>query len=574
MGGATYSVEATGGASGNAVSFAIDAASAGICSISGNTVSFAGVGTCTINANQSGNATHAAAAQAQQSFAVGQGSQTLSFRTDAPTNASRGGPTYSVGVNGGSSDSPIFLTLDAAASSVCSISDGVVSFIGVGTCTVNANQAGNANYLAAAQIQQSFAVGKSTQTISFTDPADITVFSANQQVNLTATATSALAVAFTSETGTVCTVDGATATVLTAGTCTISANQAGDDDYAAAPQVQQSFAIAQVPQTIIFTSTAPSDAVVDGSAYSVTATGGESGNAVTFAVDNASTAVCSISGSTVSFTGAGTCTINANQTGTVNYSAAAQVQQSFSVGKAAQAITFTSTPPASAAVGGPTYLVSATGGNSGNTVTFAIAGASAANCSISGSTVSFIGAGECTINADQAGNDNYLAAPQTPQAFTVGKGSQTISFTDPADIVAFTPNEQVSLDRDRHFCAGGHVLQRHAVGLHRLGNDSHRHRGRHLHHRRRPGRQRQLSGGGTGEPVLRHRQGQPDGILHRSCRHRGVHAERTGQPDRFRDFHACGRVLLHNHVGLHSRWLYRHRDFRRHLHHRCGSGRR
>jgi hypothetical protein len=33
-----------------------------------------------------------------------------------------------------------------------------VSFIAVGTCTVNANQAGNANYNAATQVQQTFSV--------------------------------------------------------------------------------------------------------------------------------------------------------------------------------------------------------------------------------------------------------------------------------------------------------------------------------------------------------------------------------------------------------------------------------
>jgi hypothetical protein len=43
----------------------------------------------------------------------------------------------------------------------------VVSFIGAGTCTVLGNNAGNANYNAAIQASQSFAVGKGTQFISF-----------------------------------------------------------------------------------------------------------------------------------------------------------------------------------------------------------------------------------------------------------------------------------------------------------------------------------------------------------------------------------------------------------------------
>jgi hypothetical protein len=56
--------------------------------------------------------------------------------------------------------------------------------------------------------------------------------------------------------------------------------------------------------------------------------------AVSFAVDGASSSVCSISGATVSFIGAGTCTIDANQAGDSNYNAAAQAQQSFAVSAA------------------------------------------------------------------------------------------------------------------------------------------------------------------------------------------------------------------------------------------------
>ena len=45
------------------------------------------------------------------------------------------------------------------ASAVCSISDAVVSFLAVGTCTINANQAGNASWNPAPQVSQGFAVG-------------------------------------------------------------------------------------------------------------------------------------------------------------------------------------------------------------------------------------------------------------------------------------------------------------------------------------------------------------------------------------------------------------------------------
>jgi hypothetical protein len=87
------------------------------------------------------------------------------------------------------------------------------------------------------------------------------------------------------------------------------------------------------PQAITFTSTAPIDPAVGGPSYTVTATGGASGNPVTFAIDAASTAAaCTISSSIVSFTGVGTCIVDANQAGNANYQAAPQVQQTIPVG--------------------------------------------------------------------------------------------------------------------------------------------------------------------------------------------------------------------------------------------------
>jgi hypothetical protein len=85
-----------------------------------------------------------------------------------------------------------------------------------------------------------------------------------------------------------------------------------------------------------------------------------------------------------------------------------------------QAITFTSSPPGSAAPG-DTYQVTATGGGSGNPVTFTIDPATATACSIKGATVTFNNktGGTCLIDANQAGNARYQAAPQAQQTWTV-----------------------------------------------------------------------------------------------------------------------------------------------------------
>jgi hypothetical protein len=167
VGGPTYTVSATA-TSGLPVSFTIDSTAMSVCSISGAVVSFNATGTCTIDANQAGNTTYAAAPQVQQSFSVTSGtqtSQTISFNSSAPTNATVGGPTYAVSATA-TSGLPVSFT--SGAPSVCSVSGSVVSFVGTGTCVVDANQAGNTTYAPAPQVQQSFSVAAQSATTTFT----------------------------------------------------------------------------------------------------------------------------------------------------------------------------------------------------------------------------------------------------------------------------------------------------------------------------------------------------------------------------------------------------------------------
>ena len=87
------------------------------------------------------------------------------------------------------------------------------------------------------------------------------------------------------------------------------------------------------------------------------------------------------------------------------------------IDKASQSITFA---PLAAKIVGANFTVNATGGASGNAVTFAAAG----SCTVSGNTVQITGVGTCTITASQAGNSNYNAAPNVQQSF-----SATYNFT-------------------------------------------------------------------------------------------------------------------------------------------------
>jgi sugar lactone lactonase YvrE len=116
-----------------------------------------------------------------------------------------------------------------------------------GTCTIQASQAGSVMYAAASGVLESFNVALASQTISFSSiPSQ--VINTSVPVVLTASASSGLAVSFTSSTPGVCTVTGAAATLISAGSCTIQANQPGNTAYAPAATAMQTFTVASASQ--------------------------------------------------------------------------------------------------------------------------------------------------------------------------------------------------------------------------------------------------------------------------------------------------------------------------------------
>ena len=193
-------------------------------------------------------------------------------------------------------------------------------------------------------------------------------------------------------------------------------------------------------QKITFTTT-PNHPVYGGT-YTVAATGGGSGQPVVFTIDSSSDAgVCSISGSTVSFTGVGECVIDANQdgiNGTQYFPPADQVQQAFYVSPASQTITLGPNPPNP--VYDSSWTPTATGGASGNPVVFSVSIFSTPGvCTIQGGTVTFTGVGYCTIAADQAGNANYAPAPEVLRSYYVNPATPDVEWNPPATIPFGTP---------------------------------------------------------------------------------------------------------------------------------------
>jgi hypothetical protein len=258
-------------------------------------------------------------------------SQSITWTSGVPSGATYGGSFAAAASGGGSGNAVIFTSLTSA---VCKpLAGNTFDYLGVGTCSIEASQAGNAHYNAATPRTMTFGVGQASQAISFTSgPSNPTYLGS---YTVTASAAGG-AVTFSQDPSSVaCSVTPSGSVSFTAaGACVIDANQAGDTDYTPAQPLQQQFDVAQATQSIGFTSSAPACPCSPGQQYTVIATGGGSGNQVTFNIDPASsTGICTIAGSTVTLSGGltGTCIIDAFQAGDQNYSAAAEVQQSISV---------------------------------------------------------------------------------------------------------------------------------------------------------------------------------------------------------------------------------------------------
>jgi Subtilase family len=170
-------------------------------------------------------------------------SQLIEFTSSAPASASVGGGAYAISAT---ATSGLAVSFTSITPSVCTVAGAAASFIGAGTCTIAASQAGSPDYYPAPQAQQSLAVGQGEQLITFTStpPSAASVGAGTYEV--AASASSGLPVSFSSASPSVCTVAGATVSFVGAGRCTIDANQAGDADYLPASDAQQSFGVASL----------------------------------------------------------------------------------------------------------------------------------------------------------------------------------------------------------------------------------------------------------------------------------------------------------------------------------------
>ena len=376
--------------------------STSICTVSGASVTLVTVGVCSITANQTGNASFAAASPVTRTFNINNPLPTLT--SISPTSATAGGGAFNLTLTGTNFINASFVRFNGTAiATVFSSSTQLTATVPANLITTFGTFlviASNPLPGGGDSASRNFNVTQSAQTITFPQPADMAVNAG--PVNLTATASSLLTVSYTSNSTSICTVTGASVTLLTVGVCSITANQVGNATYSPAPAITKTFNLALATQTA-FTAIATPASVAIGATSALSTTGGSGSGAISFTSNNAN---CTILGNTLTAALVGGCTVTATKAADSNFNSTTATV-AVTTTPATQTVTFTPASPVSVGVAPITLTAVASSGLT--TFTFSTSSASTI-CTVAGNQLTIGGSGTCALIATQAGNANFANA--------------------------------------------------------------------------------------------------------------------------------------------------------------------
>lgn len=314
------------------------------------------------------------------------------------------GQTLSLGTTGGSGTGAVSWQV---VSGTCSVSGATLTPGNAGSsCVVKATKAQDNNYTVVSSADTTITIGRASQS-SLSVSTTSTSYGNDLVLGITGGSGTGN-VSWQVVSGT-CSIVGALLTPGNAGSsCVVKATKAQDTNYTAISSADTTITISKANQNGFAITSASS--FTTGSTHALTASGGQSGGSISWQLTAGN---CVLSGTSLTSSRGGvSCTVEATRAGSANYFATTDTMV-ITVDKIVQVLTFQSTPPSSPLVGG-TYTVSVTS-DASLAPTISIANSSSQVCTISAGVVSFVSAGTCTVNAVQAGNDQYLSATSSQQ---------------------------------------------------------------------------------------------------------------------------------------------------------------
>ncbi|MBQ9076701.1 MAG: Ig-like domain-containing protein, partial [Muribaculaceae bacterium] len=286
-----------------------------------------------------------------------------------------------------------------------------------GTAVITANQSGNKNYLPANPVSQTLVVGKAMQTIVWSEiPGK---YYGDPDFALPKTTDKGLTISYVSDNEAVATVNENIVHITGTGSANITASQAGDDFYHEAASVTLTLTVSKSYQNITFNELPTctyGDPAIELGAYT------NSSSSVRY--ESSDTEVATVSGSTLTIVGAGSCYITAYAGSDDNYYEGTPVQRQLIVNKADQTIEFPAI--ADKVYGDMPFTLSAV---SSRNLPITYTSSDPSRISITGATATINGAGSVTVTATQEGTRNYNGATAQIQV-NVNKAVLTASAVD------------------------------------------------------------------------------------------------------------------------------------------------
>jgi subtilisin family serine protease len=314
-------LSASSGSAGS-ITLALDPASAGACSLIGNTITGQTIGNCIVTASLPASA-EAVAGFGRSIIAVRGLAQSISFGVGTELFAApiRFGehPTLTATASSGLPVS--FQGLNSTCGIHYDTTSGTpvpkLGYGSLGNCTIAASQGGNSRFRPAETVQRSVVIVRGIQSISTAGIGDRFVSDGAQ--GLPALSSNGLPLTWASLTEAICSVSitsgGPVLQPIAAGTCTVRGEQAGNENYEST-SATYSMLISKRMQAPLSLNL-PNRAFRVGERTRFSWSGGSTVNPVV--ARSATPSVCTVKYGYVTFIRAGTCTLTAAKVGTTEF---------------------------------------------------------------------------------------------------------------------------------------------------------------------------------------------------------------------------------------------------------------
>ena len=380
-----------------------------VATVDGNVITIIGSGTSIITAGQA-STTNFLTGTITSTFVVNPATPTI-------TNFSVSAKTFlddPFTITDPSSNSTGLITYTSSNLSVATVTENVITIVGVGSSIITADQSSTANFTTGT-ITSTFVVSQATPTITnfsvptktiLDDPFTITDPSSNSTGLIT----------YTSSNTAVATIDENVITIVGVGSSIITADQATTTNFTTGTIT--STLVVSLVLPVLTNFSVPTKTFLDAS-FTIIDPSSNSMGAFTYTSSN--TAVATIDGNVVTIIGAGNSIITADQATTTDY-ATGTITTTLVVNPATPVLTNFS-------VSAKTFLdasFSITDPSSNSTGAFTYTSSNTDVATIDGNVVTIVGVGSSIITATQASTANYTTETITA-TFVVSQATPTIT---------------------------------------------------------------------------------------------------------------------------------------------------